>query len=174
MIPGKPEAGLHLKIRCVLDQYITLRPVKLYPGVDCPLKDKGPEDIDFVVVRENTGGIYTGHGGVTRKGTPDEIATQVMVYDRRTVDRCLEFAFELKKRRNAESEKSRSKPIHLVHKRNVLTHCGDLWYRAFEEMGEREYPDIPRDYMHVDATTMWFVKNPEWFDVLVRRTSSVT
>ncbi|AEJ60644.1 isocitrate/isopropylmalate dehydrogenase [Spirochaeta thermophila DSM 6578] len=165
--PGILETGLLLKIRFDLDQYINLRPVKLYPGVDCPLKDKGPEDIDFVVVRENTGGIYTGHGGVTRKGTPDEIATQVMVYDRRTVDRCLEFAFELKKRRNAESEKSRSKPIHLVHKRNVLTHCGDLWYRAFEEMGEREYPDIPRDYMHVDATTMWFVKNPEWFDVLV-------
>ncbi len=165
--PGILEKGLLLKIRFDLDQYINLRPVKLYPNVDTPLKDKKPEDIDFVVIRENTGGIYTGHGGVTREGTPDEIATQLMVYDRRTVDRCLRFAFELKKKRNKEGEKSKSKPIHLVHKRNVLTYCGDLWFRAFEEMGEKEYRDIPRDYMHVDATTMWFVKNPEWFDVIV-------
>ena len=165
--PGILEKGLLLKIRFDLDQYINLRPVKLYPNVESPLKDKGPEDIDFLVVRENTGGIYTGHGGVTREGTQDEIATQLMVYDRRTVDRCLKFAFELKKKRNALSEKSKSKPIHLVHKRNVLTYCGDLWFRAFEEMGQRDYPSIQRDYMHVDATTMWFVKNPEWFDVLV-------
>jgi 3-isopropylmalate dehydrogenase len=165
--PGILEKGLLLKIRFDLDQYINLRPVKLYPNVECPIKGKTPEDIDFVVVRENTGGIYTGHGGVTRLGTQDEIATQLMVYDRRTVDRCLKFSFELKKKRNAKSEKSKSKPIHLVHKRNVLTYCGDLWFRAFEEMGEKYYPDIPRDYMHVDATTMWFVKNPEWFDVIV-------
>ncbi len=165
--PGILEKGLLLKIRFDLDQYINLRPVKLYPNVDTPLKEKKPEDIDFVVVRENTGGIYTGHGGVTREGTPDEIATQLMVYDRRTVDRCLRFAFELKKKRNQQGEKNKSKPIHLVHKRNVLTYCGDLWFRAFEEMGEKDYPEIPRDYMHVDATTMWFVKNPEWFDVLV-------
>lgn len=165
--PGILEKGLLLKIRFDLDQYINLRPVKLYPNVDTPLKDKKPEDIDFVVIRENTGGIYTGHGGVTREGTPDEIATQLMVYDRRTVDRCLKFAFELKKKRNKDSEKSKAKPIHLVHKRNVLTYCGDLWFRAFEEMGQKEYSDIPRDYMHVDATTMWFVKNPEWFDVIV-------
>ena len=165
--PGILETGLLLKIRFDLDQYINLRPVKLYPGVDCPLKDKRPEDIDFVVIRENTGGIYTGHGGVTRKGTPDEIATQVMVYDRRTVDRCLKFAFELKKRRNSERELSRSKPLHLVHKRNVLMNCGDLWFRAFEEMGAALYPYISREYMHVYATTMWFVKNPEWFDVVV-------
>ncbi len=165
--PGILETGLLLKIRFDLDQYINLRPVKLYPGVDCPLKDKKPEDIDFVVIRENTGGIYTGHGGVTRKGTQEEIATQVMVYDRRTVDRCLKFAFELKKRRNAERQTSRNKPLHLVHKRNVLMNCGDLWFRAFEEMGSKAYPDISREYMHVDATTMWFVKNPEWFDVVV-------
>lgn len=165
--PGILEKGLLLKIRFDLDQYINLRPVKLYPNVNSPIKDKTPDDIDFVVVRENTGGIYTGHGGVTKYGTQDEIATQLMVYDRRTVDRCLKFAFELKKKRNSESEKSRSKPIHLVHKTNVLTFCGDLWYRAFNEMGEKFYPEISRDYMHVDATTMWFVKNPEWFDVIV-------
>ncbi len=165
--PGILETGILLKTRFALDQYINLRPVRLYPGVDCPLKDKGPEHIDFVVIRENTGGIYTGHGGATRLGTPDEIATQLMVYDRRTVDRCLKYAFELKKKRNAKSSKYADKPITLIHKRNVLTHCGDLWYRAFEEMGEGQYPELTRDYNHVDAANMWFVKNPEWFDVAV-------
>ncbi|MBF0558613.1 MAG: 3-isopropylmalate dehydrogenase [Nitrospirae bacterium] len=165
--PGILETGILLKIRFALDQYINLRPVKLYPNVDTPLKDKGPEDIDFVVIRENTGGIYTGHGGATRVGTQDEIATQLMVYDRRTVDRCLKYAFELKKMRNAKEPKYADKPITLIHKRNVLTHCGDLWYRAFEEMGAKHYPEIKRDYNHIDAANMWFVKNPEWFDVAV-------
>jgi len=165
--PGILEAGILLKIRFALDQYINLRPVKLYPNVDTPLKDKGPEDIDFVVIRENTGGIYTGHGGATRVGTSEEIATQLMVYDRRTVDRCLKYAFELKRKRNAANPKYAAKPITLIHKRNVLTHCGDLWYRAFEEMGASQYPDLKRDYNHIDAANMWFVKNPEWFDVAV-------
>jgi 3-isopropylmalate dehydrogenase len=165
--PGILETGILLKIRFALDQYINLRPVKLYPNVETPLRDKGPEHIDFVVIRENTGGIYTGHGGATRVGTMDEIATQLMVYDRRTVDRCLKYAFELKKRRNKKNPKYAAKPITLIHKRNVLTHCGDLWYRAFEEMGAREYPELKRDYNHVDAANMWFVKNPEWFDVAV-------
>ncbi len=165
--PGILETGILLKIRFALDQYINLRPVKLYPNVETPLKDKGPEDIDFVVIRENTGGIYTGHGGATRVGTTEEIATQLMVYDRRTVDRCLKYAFELKKKRNAQDPKYSKKPITLIHKRNVLTHCGDLWYRAFEEMGAKQYPEIKRDYNHIDAANMWFVKNPEWFDVAV-------
>ncbi len=165
--PGILEKGLLLRIRFDLDQYINLRPVKLYPNVETPIKDKGPADIDFIVVRENSGGIYTGHGGVTREGTQDEIASQLMVYDRRTVDRCLKFAFELKKKRNQENKVYAEKPIHLVHKRNVLTYCGDLWFRAFEEMGASQYPSLKRDYAHVDATTMWFVKNPEWFDVAV-------
>jgi 3-isopropylmalate dehydrogenase len=165
--PGILETGILLKTRFALDQYINLRPVKLYPNVETPLKDKGPEHIDFVVIRENTGGIYTGHGGATRVGTTEEIATQLMVYDRRTVDRCLKYAFELKKKRNAKDPKYAEKPITLVHKRNVLTYCGDLWYRAFEEMGARQYPEIKRDYNHVDAANMWFVKNPEWFDVVV-------
>ncbi|RJR20938.1 MAG: 3-isopropylmalate dehydrogenase [Nitrospiraceae bacterium] len=165
--PGILETGILLKIRFSLDQYINLRPVKLYPNVETPLKDKGPEHIDFVVIRENTGGIYTGHGGATRTGTPDEIATQLMVYDRRTVDRCLKYAFGLKKKRNAVNKKYAEKPITLIHKRNVLTHCGDLWYRAFEEMGAKEFPELKRDYNHVDAANMWFVKNPEWFDVAV-------
>jgi 3-isopropylmalate dehydrogenase len=165
--PGILETGILLKIRFALDQYINLRPVKLYPNVETPLRDKGPEHIDFVVIRENTGGIYTGHGGATRVGTTEEIATQLMVYDRRTVDRCLKYAFELKKIRNTKDKKYSVKPITLIHKRNVLTHCGDLWYRAFEEMGTQQYPDLKRDYNHVDAANMWFVKNPEWFDVAV-------
>jgi 3-isopropylmalate dehydrogenase len=165
--PGILETGILLKARFALDQYINLRPVKLYPNVETPLKDKGPEHIDFVVIRENTGGIYTGHGGATRVGTTEEIATQLMVYDRRTVDRCLKYAFELKKKRNAKDSKYAEKPITLIHKRNVLTHCGDLWYRAFEEMGSQQYPELKRDYNHVDAANMWFVKNPEWFDVTV-------
>jgi 3-isopropylmalate dehydrogenase len=165
--PGVLEVGILLKMRFALDQYINLRPVKLFPGVDTPLKDKGPEHIDFVVIRENSGGIYTGMGGATRVGTPDEIATQLMVYDRRTVDRCLRYAFELKRRRNASNPKYAAKPITLIHKRNVLTHCGDLWFRAFEEMGAKEFPELKRDYNHVDAANMWFVKNPEWFDVAV-------
>ncbi len=165
--PGILELGILLKMRFALDQYINHRPVKLFPGVETPLKGKGPEDIDFVVVRENTGGIYTGLGGATRVGTTEEIATQLMVYDRRTVDRCLRYAFELKRRRNAADPKYAAKPITLVHKRNVLTHCGDLWFRAFEEIGAAEYPEVKRDYNHVDAANMWFVKNPEWFDVVV-------
>lgn len=165
--PGILELGILLRIRFALDQYINLRPVKLYPNVATPIKDKGPAEIDFVVVRENTGGIYTGHGGATRVGTPDEIASQVMIYDRRTVDRCIKYAYELKAKRNQQNPKYAEKPIHLVHKRNVLTYCGDLWYRAFEEMGEKQYKNLKRDYAHVDATTMWFVKNPEWFDVIV-------
>lgn len=165
--PGILETGILLKIRFALDQYINLRPVKLYPNVETPLRDKGPEEIDFIVVRENTGGIYTGHGGATRVGTPEEIATQLMVYDRRTVDRCLKYAFELKKKRNAKDKKYEEKPITLIHKRNVLTHCGDLWYRAFEEMGAKQYSGLKRNYNHVDAANMWFVKNPEWFDVAV-------
>jgi 3-isopropylmalate dehydrogenase len=165
--PGILEKGLLLKIRFDLDQYINLRPVKLYPNINSPVKDKTPDDIDFIVVRENTGGIYTGHGGATRVGTQDEIASQTMIYDRRTVDRCIKYAYELKKKRNATDPKYAEKPIHLVHKRNVLTYCGDLWFRAFEEMGEKQYPGLKRDYAHVDASTMWFVKNPEWFDVIV-------
>lgn len=165
--PGILEKGILLKARFALDQYINLRPVKLFPGVDTPLKDKGHDEIDFIVVRENSGGIYTGHGGVTRIGTDHEIASQLMVYDRNTVDRCLKYAYEVKKKRNLKNNKYKSKPMHLVHKNNVLTYCGDLWVRAYNEMGEKSYTDIQRDYAHIDAATMWFIKNPEWFDVVV-------
>ncbi len=159
--PGILETGILLKTRFALDQYINLRPVKLYRTEDCPLKDKEPKDVDFVVVRENTGGIYTGVGGVVQKGTPMEIATQVMVYGRPVVDRCVKFAYELTRKRN------KKKMLTLVHKCNVLTHAGDLWVRAHKEMGDQQYPDIKQDYNHVDACTMWFVKQPEWYDVIV-------
>jgi 3-isopropylmalate dehydrogenase len=159
--PGILEVGILLKARFALDQYINLRPVKLYRTEDCPLKGKEPKDVDFVVVRENTGGIYTGVGGVVQKGTPMEIATQVMVYGRPVVDRCMKYAYEYTRRRN------KKKMLTLVHKCNVLTHAGDLWVRAHKEMGDRDYKDIKQDYNHVDACTMWFVKQPEWYDVIV-------
>ena len=159
--PGILEKGILLRLRFELDQYINLRPIKLYPGVATPLKDKGPEHIDYVVVRENTGDVYTGIGGVTMKGTPDEVAVQNMVYTRMQVDRCLRFAFEYTRKRN------KRKTLALCGKTNVLTYVFDLWERAFHEMGEAEYPDIKREYYHVDATVMWMVKNPEWFDVIV-------
>jgi 3-isopropylmalate dehydrogenase len=159
--PGILEKGILLKARFALDQYINLRPVKLYPNVDCPLKDKGPEDIDFVVVRENTEGLYTGAGGFLKKGTPDEIATQESVNTRKGVERCLRYAFELTRRRNKDMT------LTLCGKTNVLTFAFDLWERAFNEIGEADYPDVKRDYAHVDATCMWMVKNPEWFDVIV-------
>ncbi|HEY8240018.1 MAG TPA: 3-isopropylmalate dehydrogenase, partial [Kiritimatiellia bacterium] len=159
--PGVLEVGILLKARFALDQYINLRPVKLYRAEDCPLKDKNPEDVDFVVVRENTGGIYTGVGGVVQKGSPMEIATQVMIYGRPVVERCVRFAYEYTRRRN------RKKMLTLVHKCNVLTHAGDLWVRVHKEMGDKDFPDIKQDYNHVDACTMWLVKQPEWYDVIV-------
>ena len=159
--PGILEKGILLRLRFELDQYINLRPVKLYPEVDTPLKDKGPEDIDFVVVRENTEGLYTGSGGFLKKGTPDEIAIQTSVNTRKGVERCLRYAFEYCRKRN------RKKTLTLCGKTNVLTFAFDLWERAFHEIGARDYPDIRREYAHVDATCMWMVKNPEWFDVIV-------
>jgi 3-isopropylmalate dehydrogenase len=166
--PGILEKGILLKARFELDQYINLRPVKLFPGVDCPLKDKGPEDIDYVVVRENTGGLYTGTGGFTMKGTPQEVAVQSAVYNRFQVDRCLRYAFEYARKYGKKARgKGKENTLALCGKTNVLTYVYDLWERAFHEMGEAEYPDIRRDYYHVDATCMWMVKNPEWFDVIV-------
>jgi 3-isopropylmalate dehydrogenase len=158
--PGILEKGLLLRLRFELQQYINLRPVKLYPGVDCPLKGKGPEDIDFVVVRENNEGLYVGSGGFVYKGTPQEIAIQEMVDTRFGVERCVRYAYEYCRRRN------KKKKLTLVGKTNVLTFAWDLWERVFNEVGQ-EYPDIAHDYIHVDACCMWMVKNPEWFDVIV-------
>jgi 3-isopropylmalate dehydrogenase len=149
-----------LTIRFELDLYINLRPVKLYPGVDCPLKNKGPEDIDFVVVRENTEDMYVGAGGVFKKGTPDEVAVQESINTRKGVERCIRYAFNVARERNKQNK------VTLCAKTNVLTYAHDLWERVFYEVAE-EYEDITADYAHVDATCMWMVKNPEWFDVIV-------
>ncbi len=158
--PGILEKGILLNLRFTLDQYINLRPVKLYEGVDTPLKAKGPAEIDFVVVRENTEGLYTGSGGFLKKGTKDEIAIQESINTRKGVERCLRFAFEYTRKRN------KKKKITLCGKTNVLTYAFDLWERTFYEIA-KEYPDIQTDYAHVDATCMWMVKNPEFFDVIV-------
>jgi 3-isopropylmalate dehydrogenase len=159
--PGVLEKGLLLRLRFELDQYINLRPVKLYPGVECPLRDKGPDEIDFIVVRENTEGLYSGSGGFQYKGTPQEVSTQVHVTTRFGAERAIRYAFDLTRKRNKDRK------LTLCAKTNVLTFVHDTWWRAFNEVGEADYPDITRDYAHVDATTMWMVKNPEWFDVIV-------
>ena len=158
--PGVLEKGLLLELRFQLDQYINLRPVILYPGVETPLKDKGPDDIDFVVVRENTEGLYAGSGGFLRKGTPHEVAIQESVNTRFGVERCIRFAFDICRRRN------KRKKLTLCGKTNVLTYAFDLWERVFYEVA-KEYSEVQTDYAHVDATCMWMVKNPEWFDVIV-------
>jgi len=159
--PGILEKGLLLKLRFEMDQYINLRPVKLYPGVPTPLADKKPEDIDFVVVRENTEGIYTGMGGIQYYGTANEVATQINCTTRFGAERAIRYAFEICRRRG--NKKNR---LTLVHKTNVLTFAGGTWFRTFQEVG-KEYPDIEKDYNHVDACCMWFVKNPEYYDVIV-------
>jgi 3-isopropylmalate dehydrogenase len=158
--PGILERGLLLELRFRFDQYINLRPVKLYPGVQTPLAGKGPDDIDFVVVRENTEDLYAGVGGFLKKGTPDEVAMQTAVYTRKGCERSIRWAFEYTRRRN------RRKRLTLVAKTNVLTYGHDLWWRTFQEVGE-EYPDVEKDYNHVDACCMWMVKNPEYYDVIV-------
>ncbi|MCM8757650.1 MAG: 3-isopropylmalate dehydrogenase [Candidatus Omnitrophica bacterium] len=158
--PGILEKGILLKLRFDLDQYINLRPVRLYSEKFCPLKDKKPEDIDFVVVRENTEGLYKGLGEFQNKSTPQEVALQISYNSRKGVERCIRFAFEYCKKRN------KKKKLTLCGKTNVLTYAWDLWERTFYEVA-KEYPDIQTEYTHVDACCMWMVKNPENFDVIV-------
>lgn len=158
--PGILEKGILLKLRFHFDQYVNLRPVKLYEGVNTPIKDKRPEDIDFVVVRENTEGLYAGAGGCLKRGTPDEVAIQESINTRKGVERCIRYAFEYCRKRN------KRKKVTLCGKTNVLTFAFHLWERTFNEIA-KEYPEIEIDYAHVDATCMWMVKNPEWFDVIV-------
>ncbi|MBN2024832.1 MAG: 3-isopropylmalate dehydrogenase [Pirellulales bacterium] len=158
--PGVLEKGLLLELRFKFDQYINLRPVKLFPGVETPLAGKGPDDIDFVVVRENTEDMYAGAGGFLKKGTPDEVAMQTAVYTRKGCERCIRWAFDYTRKRN------KKKHLTLVAKTNVLTYGHDLWWRAFQDVA-KEYPDVATDYNHVDACCMWMVKNPEFYDVIV-------
>jgi len=159
--PGILEKGLLLALRFHFDQYINLRPVKLFPGVETPLAGKGPDDLDFVVVRENTEDLYCGVGGFLKKGTPDEVASQTAVYTRKGCERCIRWAFDYTRKRN-----SKKKMLTLVAKTNVLTYGHDLWWRTFQEVAQ-DYPDVKTDYNHVDACCMWMVKNPEYYDVIV-------
>jgi 3-isopropylmalate dehydrogenase len=157
--PGVLEKGILLRLRFELDQYVNLRPVKLYPNVDTPLKNKGPEDIDFTVIRENTEGFYIGSGGFFKKHSLDEIAVQESISSRKGVERLIRFAFETARARN------KAKKVTLCGKTNVLTYAWDLWRRVFDIV-KADYPDVQTDYAHVDAICMWMVKNPEWFDVI--------
>lgn len=158
--PGILEKGILLKLRFDLNQYINLRPVQLLDERFCPLKGKGPEDINFTVVRENSEGLYKGLGSFENKGTKDEVAIQISHNTRFGIERCLRYAFEYTRKYG------RKKQLTLCGKTNVLTYAFDLWERTFNELA-KEYTDIKTDYAHVDAITMWFVKNPEWFDVIV-------
>ncbi len=151
-----------MRLRFELDQYINLRPVKLYPGVETPLANRTPDDIDFVVVRENTEDLYTGIGGFHRKHTADEVATQTAVYTRKGCERSIRWAFEYTRKRN----NPKGKRLTLVAKTNVLTFGHDLWWRTFQDVA-KEYSDVEADYNHVDACCMWMVKNPDYFDVIV-------
>lgn len=157
--PGALEKGILLRLRFELDQYVNLRPVKLYPNVETPIKNKGPKEIDFIVCRENTEGFYVGSGGYFKKGTVDEIAIQESINTRKGIERLLRYAFETTRFRN------KRKKLTLCGKTNVLTYAWELWMRTFREIA-KEYPDVQTDYAHVDAICMWFIKNPEWFDVI--------
>jgi len=157
--PGILEQGILLYMRKRFDQYINLRPVVLYPGVETPIANKSAEDIDFIVVRENTEGLYAGAGGFIHYGTEHEVATQESINTRYAIERCVRYAFEYTKL-------SGRKKVTLCAKTNVLTYAHDLWERVFYEVA-KDYSDIETDYAHVDALCMWMVKNPEWFDVIV-------
>jgi 3-isopropylmalate dehydrogenase len=156
---GVLERGLLLRLRFELDHYVNLRPVRLYPGVAAPLANARPESVDMLVVREGTEGPYTGAGGVMRKGTPAEIATQESVNTAFGVQRVARYAF------NRAMARPRRK-LTLVHKTNVLTYAGDLWQRTVDALA-KEFADVSVDYCHVDAASMFFVSAPERFDVIV-------
>jgi 3-isopropylmalate dehydrogenase len=154
---GVLERGLLLKLRFALDQYVNLRPSRLYPGEVSPLREPG--QIDFVVVREGTEGPYTGNGGALRVDTPHEIATEVSVNSRFGVERVVRYAFEV-------ASKRPRKHVTLVHKHNVLVYAGHLWRRTVEAVAP-EFPDVTWDYLHIDAATIVMTTNPAKFDVIV-------
>ena len=156
---GMLERAIISGIRFGLDLYVNLRPVKLYAEHLCPLKGKRPEDVDMIVVRENTEDVYAGIGGFLKKGTPDEVAVQEMIFTRKGVERVIRYAFDLCRRR------ARAKKLTMVDKANAVG-AMDIWTRTFEEVG-KENPDIQRDHAYIDAACMWMVKNPEAFDTVV-------
>jgi 3-isopropylmalate dehydrogenase len=155
--PGVLERGLLLRLRFELDLYVNLRPVKLYPGVASPLAGVGPDDLDLLVVRENTEGVYAGAGGVVHRGTPMEVATETSIETRAGVERCLRYA--------AGRARRRAGRLTLVHKTNVLTHAGDLWQRAAREVAGEA--GVTLDYVHADAACLYLVSDPARFDVVV-------
>src|ERR1700761_4955507 len=156
---GVLERGLLLRLRFELDHYVNLRPVRLYPGTTSPLVNGSPETIDMIVVREGTEGPYTGAGGVMRRGTPQELATQESFNTAFGVERVSRYAFSI------AQERPRRK-LTLVHKTNVLTFAGDLWHRTVNAVA-RDFPEVSVEYQHVDAASMFFVSQPERFDVVV-------
>jgi 3-isopropylmalate dehydrogenase len=155
--PGVLERGLLLRLRFELDLYVNLRPVKLYPGVASPLAGVGPDDLDLLVVRENTEGVYAGAGGTVHRGTPMEVATETSIETRAGVERCLRYA--------AARARERAGRLTLVHKTNVLTHAGDLWQRAAREVAGEA--GVALDYAHADAACLYLVSDPGRFDVVV-------
>lgn len=157
--PGVLERGLLLKLRFAFDQYVNRRPVKLYPGVASPIAGLTPDRCDMVMIRENTQSVYAGAGGALYVGTPQEVATQESINTRFGVERVLRYAFESARRRRGH--------LTLVHKTNVLQYAAGLWMRTFEELGDADYPDVARDYVHVDAACYYLVMQPERFDVVV-------
>jgi 3-isopropylmalate dehydrogenase len=166
--PGLVERAVILGLRFGLDLYVNLRPIKLYAEHLCPLKDKQPEDVDMVVVRENTEGLYAQVGGFFKKGTPDEVAVVEGIYTRKGTERVIRYAFELARKRHAARGPTERHPrpkVTLVDKANAIR-AQDLWTRTFAEVGS-EYHDVEQDHAYVDAACMWMVKNPEWFDVIV-------
>jgi 3-isopropylmalate dehydrogenase len=174
--PGILEKGILLRLRFDFEQYINLRPIQLYPGVEGPIRGKGPDQVDMVVVRENNEDLYVGAGGFTRKGTPHEVAIQTSINTRAGVERTIRYAFDLARSRGlsgafrglSELERGQGyeRQVTLVAKTNVLTFAHDLWMRAFTEVAH-DYPEIKSDYQHVDACCMRMVANPERFDVIV-------
>jgi 3-isopropylmalate dehydrogenase len=156
--PGVLERDLLLRLRFELDQYVNLRPVVRYPGVTTLVPSHTEDDVNFVVVRENSEGLYSGAGGFHRKGTPFEVAVQESVNTRHGVERIVRYAFEV--------ARNRRQHLTLVHKTNVLTFAGDLYHRVVDEVA-REYPDVRTDYVHVDAACIYFLDQPSRFDVIV-------
>jgi 3-isopropylmalate dehydrogenase len=154
---GMIEFGIIAKLRFELDLYVNLRPIQLFDERFCPLKDKRPEDVDLVIVRENTEGAYTGMHGFAHKGQALEVATQTMVYTRAGTERVIRFAFDLARERDKE------KRVTLIDKANAVR-AQDLWTRTFAEVA-KDYPDIATEHAYIDAACMWMIKNPEWFDV---------
>lgn len=156
---GMLERAIISGIRFGLDLYVNLRPIRLFAADLCPLKGKGPEDVDMIVVRENTEDVYAGIGGFLKKGTPDEVAMQEMIFTRKGVERVIRYSFELCRRR------AKTRKLTMIDKANAVG-AMDIWTRTFEEVG-REYPDITREHAYIDAACMWLVKNPESFDTVV-------